>query len=229
MSVVPGREEETPREHEKPLKRPSSRRAGSPARVTRALERVNLTSKTELEPHAPGRSTKGLPAKVPQSLSSCPPVPYHRKGVPFTEKTPCFHERVRSGKGPVGSRAAAGSWTSSKTTGKDSRLSVKTRNASLCLVLLSAGPSVHPSATASWALGAASSGRLCFVDLFQGLVLRLCSLICKNGAGELRTRRTGQRAARGHCVRAEKGTRCAVRASGDAPCATRLGGQGQGT
>lgn len=69
-----------PREHEKPLTRPSSRRAGSPARVTRALERVNLTSKTELEPHAPGRSTKGLPAKVPQSLSSCPPVPHHRKG-----------------------------------------------------------------------------------------------------------------------------------------------------
>lgn len=110
VSGEPGCEEETPWKHGKSLKRPSTWRLGTPVRVTRALGRVTLTREMESETHAPRPERGRAPRKCARSLSSSPAVPCRGKGVPFTEKAPRFREHVRGGKGPVGSRAAAGLW-----------------------------------------------------------------------------------------------------------------------
>lgn len=159
-----------------PLSDLCPRGPGTPARVTRALERVGLTSKTKSELHAPRPEHERSPHECPEA--SLPPSPSLavRSGVPFMEKTPRFHERVRSGKGPVGSGAAAGFWTALENDWEG--LSFIRKNKT-CLTVShfpvrpSACPSVH--LTASWALSAPSSGRCCSVDLFQGLVLRRLS------------------------------------------------------
>lgn len=146
------------------------------------------------------------------------------RGFHSQRKHPVSASTSAVGRGPWGLEQRPASGLGSKTTGKDSRLFVKTKNASLRLVLPPVRASVCPSAraAASWAPSAASSGRCCCGDLFRGLVSRrLSSFFCENVSVDVWTwRSVEQRAARGRYVGAERGPAVPPRLP-ETPCASR--------